>query len=50
MSLEESRVSPYRETSLLESGFEVVGLAGNDSLVEVEVVRSADQLAVCVFF
>ena len=36
--------------SLLESSFEVVGLAGNDSLVEVEVIGSATQLTVRVFF
>lgn len=41
-------MTTYRETSPLESSFEVVGLAGDDSLVEVEGIRSTDQLAVRV--
>lgn len=43
-------MSTYRETSPLESNFEVVGLAGDDSLVEVEGIRPTDQLTIRVFF
>lgn len=36
----------YLERSMLESGLEIVGLAGEDDLVQVEVVRAANELAV----
>jgi hypothetical protein len=36
----------YLEGALLERGSEVVGLTGEDDLVQVEVVRATNELAV----
>jgi hypothetical protein len=38
--------TPYLEGTLLESSFEVVRLAGESELVQVEMIRSANQRAV----
>jgi hypothetical protein len=40
------RRSSYLECTLLEGGFEVVRLTGEDDLVQVEVVWAADEFAV----
>lgn len=40
----------HLESALLECGFEVVGLASQDDLMHVEVVRPTDDLAIREFF
>jgi hypothetical protein len=40
----------YLERALLESSLEIVGLTGEDDLVQVEMVRAADEFAIRELF